>query len=162
MRLPDTNDTPDALGQLWEATRPVEPTPAAWDAVWSRVESSLYTPVAAKPAGAASEVLSFEPGPHGRFGWRLMAAAQAAAVLAALGLGLASRRATEGPPYMRPDMAANTAAADGPVEIDAGAVVLLRGDGPGLRVEVAVARDDRANGVDGYFAMFNAVEAMAE
>jgi len=29
------------LDRLWEATRPVEPTPDAWDAVWARMTTSL-------------------------------------------------------------------------------------------------------------------------
>ena len=29
------------LDRLWEATRPIEPTPGVWDAVWARMASSL-------------------------------------------------------------------------------------------------------------------------
>lgn len=103
----------EGLDRLWEATRPAEPSPAAWDAVWAKIAGSLADP-SARPGvipgverapsrnGEAARVL-VHPGPRpvGR-GLRLAAIAlvglaQAAAILLALGLAWQSEPRPDGP-----------------------------------------------------------------
>ncbi len=42
----------ECLDRIWEATRPAEPSPEAWDAVWAQIAPSLPCPAAARPEGA--------------------------------------------------------------------------------------------------------------
>lgn len=37
----------DRLDRVWDATRPVEPSPGTWDGVWANIERSLAEPAAA-------------------------------------------------------------------------------------------------------------------
>jgi hypothetical protein len=96
------------LDRLWEATRPVEPTPEVWDAVWARIGTSLdlmtatevgssFTPqTAASTNGSPAVVKLPQKGPrqsprsHPRRLARivLVGLAQAAAILLAVGLSL--------------------------------------------------------------------------
>ena len=140
-----------AVTRLWEATRPIEPSPAAWDDVWAGVTARLD----AQP----QDVISFTSNSRRPFRGPAVRAAQAAAVVAALVLGWVQfGRPTPG------DREAPTVAAHSPVhgevEIATGEVVMLRDDGHGLQ-PVVLASDDRP-GVDPNFQMFNDLEAMAE
>src|SRR5262249_27931709 len=101
----------EGLDRLWEATRPVEPSPEAWDAVWANVAQAIPCPapvrsedppmVGAVPSrnGSGPKVPAHPapvplpaPAPRSRGrGWQfaavgLVGLAQAAAVLVALGL----------------------------------------------------------------------------
>jgi len=145
-----------ALSRFWDATRPAEPTGAAWDALWARVSDGLDRRAATpEPAVFAAE----PPAPRWRrFAVRGMVAAQAAALLAAAGLGLTYRAPS---PALVTGPLARVGVVRSQVEIDFGEDVLIREDGTKV-LTVALRTDDRPNALDGNFAMLNAVEAMAE
>jgi hypothetical protein len=114
------------LDRLWGATRPAEPSPEVWDAVWVRIASSLPCPATnrhedapmagANPSrnGSGPRIFAHpapEPAPapapvgtrsRGR-PWRLVSAvalvglAQAAAILVALGLAWQTHPPRPGP-----------------------------------------------------------------
>jgi hypothetical protein len=116
----------DRLDQLWEATRPPEPSPEAWDSVWANIAGALPCPakahredaVASGPrpslnGGGVKVLIPTAPqlapstpgaGPRRRTRpWRLAAVAlvglaQAAAILVALGLALQAPPDSEAPP----------------------------------------------------------------
>ena len=91
------------LDQLWDATRPPEPSPEAWDSVWANIAQALQSPAAeartpgghSQPvpqSGAAPKVLIHGPLPRTRpirprtrrfVAMALMGLAQAAAILIA-------------------------------------------------------------------------------
>lgn len=145
-----------ALTRLWDATRPADPGPAAWDAVWARVADRLD----AAPEAETRPVPDVVPLPSRfRLGVYAFIAAQAAAILVALTLGVSRYRPSGGPlpGSSDPGLLARASA----VEIEAGEVVMIREDGKGLR-SVALTLDDRSNTLDGYYTMLNVFEAMAE
>jgi hypothetical protein len=116
----------DRLDQLWEATRPAEPSPEAWDSVWANIAGALPCPATAQREDAvasgprpslngggvkvliptAPQLAPSTPGagPRRRTRpWRLAAVAlvglaQAAAILVALGLALQAPPDSEAPP----------------------------------------------------------------
>jgi hypothetical protein len=116
----------DRLDQLWEATRPTEPSPEAWDSVWANIAGALPCPATAhredavasgpRPSlngGGVKVLIPTAPqlapstpgaGPRRRTRpWRLAAVAlvglaQAAAILVALGLALQAPPDSEAPP----------------------------------------------------------------
>ena len=150
-----------ALTRLWEATRPIEPSPVVWDAVWTRLADRLDT--VPEPEQVPNiHVMPIRSRPGMRV--RLFIAAQAAAVLAALVLGLSHSRPTHGPRPLSVDSGgpAQTASLI-PVEMEPGLLGLLREreDGLGFRL-VEIARDDRSNALAGDFDALNHFEAMAE
>jgi hypothetical protein len=95
------------LDQLWDATRPGEPSPEAWDSVWANITQSLQSATAERESsatapsslrlGASPKVIThsasapMQPSNHPRARWFtaivLIGLAQAAAILVALGLG---------------------------------------------------------------------------
>jgi len=98
-------DRAQRFEKLWDATRPAEPSPHAWDALWSTVSAQLDQPVAVERNGHGLHLAGFprvgherqksagpalSPARTGR--WRSLAAfgmvglAQAAALLLAIGL----------------------------------------------------------------------------
>jgi hypothetical protein len=103
------------LDRLWEATRPVEPTPEVWDAVWARIGTSLdlmtatevgssFTPQTAASTNGSPAVVELPPkGPRHSprsHSWRLarislVGLAQAAAILFAVGLSLHQSRSPQ-------------------------------------------------------------------
>jgi hypothetical protein len=123
----------EGLDRLWEATRPVEPTPEAWDAVWAKIAATLPCPVAVHGDREDAPVLDPSPsrngtgprvlvhpapdpdptGPRPRVrSWRLAAVAlvglaQAAAILVALGLAWRPPDRPAGPPEGGPRIAGN-------------------------------------------------------
>jgi hypothetical protein len=104
----------EGLDRLWEATRPAEPSPEAWDAVWANIAQALPRPASARPedppatgvapsrngsgpkflvhAGPEPAPASVPTGPRTRgrafqlAAVALVGLAQAAAILVALGL----------------------------------------------------------------------------
>jgi hypothetical protein len=140
------------LSRAWEATRPIEPSPAAWADVWAGVTARLD----AKP----QDVLAFRP--NHRVRW--MRTAQAAAVVAALVLGWVQfQRSTPHAPEAPAVVGSQPPAplvVQSEIDISAGEIVMLRDDGHGLQ-PVVLASDDRY-GVDPNFQMLNVFEAMAE
>jgi hypothetical protein len=141
------------LMQLWEATRPQEPRPAAWATVWAELTHTLARP----PVPAATVPLN-PVRPWQRWAPATLALAQAAAlVVGALWLG------------SQPGTAPVAIAM---VEIPAsdGALVMIHADGTDPKV-VSLALDEGSNAVDneGYgalvepsFVMLGKLEAMAE
>ncbi len=112
------------LDQLWDATRPAEPSPEAWDSVWASITQAL--PGAAEPAAAGVQPSRNGSGPRivappapapvasrPRGYSRRIAAialvglAQAAAILVALGLAWQTPPRSDGPRTPRPDVADN-------------------------------------------------------
>lgn len=131
------------LDRLWNATRPDEPSPAEWDALWAKVTARLDAPPAPPipmpaPAWKRYSVVAFT-------------LAQAAALLIACGLLLPGRPSA-------PQPASVLAAA---VDIEPGDTVLIRLDARSGGSVVAFNGDDGSNTIDDNLAMFNDVESMA-
>ncbi len=75
----------EKLDRIWEATRPVEPSPEAFEAVWSRVVAQADAP----------PVLAFRPRVQWKtWGLRAAAMAQAAALLIGASVLLLSNKST--------------------------------------------------------------------
>jgi len=130
------------LSQLWEATRPQEPTPEAWATVWTNVTSTLVTPPA--PVVPLAPIRLWQRWAPATFG-----IAQAAALLAvAVWLG---------------SQPSPTPLAIAKVEIPAsdGALVMIGTDGTDLKVVSLVAADG-SSAVDPSFDMLGILESMAE
>ncbi len=137
----------DRLDQLWEATRPSEPAPEAWDSVWANIAGALPCPTAGRedvvatacgprPSlnGSGVKVLAHTatapapapsgagPRPRAR-SWRLAAVAlvglaQAAAILVALGLALQAPPHSQAPPTDQTAIAGNPEpAAPSPIRV---------------------------------------------
>jgi hypothetical protein len=106
------------LDRLWDATRPAEPSPEAWDAVWANINRSLESPAAGRELAATAPASSHpatpvkvfaHPGnvptqPANRPRMRRFVAiglmvglAQAAAILIAVGLAWHDRPETPTP-----------------------------------------------------------------
>jgi hypothetical protein len=177
------------LERVWNATRPTEPSPQVWHAVWARIASSLdmSTPVESEANTPARPTLNGSvrhvetplglPGvlPRSRSrNWAvigMIGLAQAAAVLLAVGLTWRSSTKSE-----RSQIAIASHAADlSPrssdvakenglrsvpiVEIEAGQVVLIRVEDSAKVVDLTP--DGISYSVDDWYLVFNAVEALA-
>lgn len=136
------------LTRLWESTRPVEPTAAAWDSVWTRISRQLDH----------AAVAEMQPEPAGVFAltsrWQRIAggslvAAQAAAILAAVVLG------TSAP---TPVVAKATPSV---VDIETGELTCIGEKGQVRRIPELV-QDEGPNTISANFAMFNDFESLAE
>ena len=130
------------LTQLWEATRPQEPTPEAWATVWADLTRTLATPPA--PAVPLAPIRPWQRWAPATFG-----IAQAAAFLAgAVWLG---------------SQPSQTPMAIAKVEIPAsdGALVMIQADGTDLKV-VSLVADEGSSAVDPSFVMLGKLESMAE
>jgi hypothetical protein len=137
------------LTRLWDATRPAEPSAAAWDAVWARVAAGIEAPA---PAPAVS--------PIRRFGLRRsavawLALAQAAAVFAAVTTIWALQRT----PVVAPQPMHMVQVAH--LEFDDGSM-LIRQNAAGQQTVQEIELNDNPFGLDGNLAMFNEVEGMAK
>jgi hypothetical protein len=157
-----------ALMRLWETTRPDEPTSVSWETLWARVTQGLDSmPASLSESQTEPAIVAFASSVRGRFAAGLFIAAQAAAILAAVGLWMIRH-----PSPMAPESWANasastqirTVALRGQVVIDPGELVVIREEGRALSSlpVVEVASDDRSDAVDAYFAMLNAFESMAD
>ena len=132
-------DRAQRFEKLWDATRPAEPSPQAWDALWSTVSAHLDQPVAVERNGHGLHLAEFpramperskspEPAlsPSRTRRWRSLAAvgmvglAQAAALLLAIGLSWQV-------PVTVPD--ALPALAEVNVEVGEGQKVVIRSEG---------------------------------
>jgi hypothetical protein len=176
--------------RLWNATRPIEPSPQVWDIVWAHIASSLdsSTPaeleaVAPPMATLNGSVLHVER-PLGRtpassrarpWNWvaiGLIGLAQAAAVLLAVGWAWHTSRNPQQPqvatvthsPALSPDSsqeAKEIGLLSVPaVDIEAGQQVVIRVEGSAATV-VDVTPDGISYSVDDWYLVFNAVEAIA-
>jgi hypothetical protein len=145
--------------RAWHASRSVEPSVEAWNAVWTRISAGL-------DAAQRPRVLTMpeQPAAARRFrpGLVTLGLAQAAAILVAVVL-LPGRHPHEGRPSE--SLALEIPVVGNQVEFDSGEVAMLR-DEAGRWVKVvdrASTRDDpNSNQLDGNYAMFNDVEAMAD
>jgi hypothetical protein len=133
------------LDRLWDATRPAEPSPEAWDTVWANIAQALPGAVAVHQAGEDSPAPDFspsrngsgpkllvhpapvpEPAPAGSRprsrSWRLAAVAlvglaQAAAILVALGLAWQPLGRPNGPPEAGPPIDTIAPGAPSPIRV---------------------------------------------
>lgn len=134
------------LDRLWEATRPEAPSARDWDRVWATISAGLDQPESAAVVPFAPPARRFGPVAIG-----LMLAAQAAAVLLALGL-------TFGRFGDAPGTEPNSAIAT--VRIEEGQLVLIRDDA-GAAVVAELAADEGADGVDAWYLVYNLLESLA-
>ncbi len=156
------------LDRLWDLTRPPDPTPQAWDAVWARivetVDSSTLTRVEHLEAPAALrngstprlEPSIAQPSRTSRSRpWSFAAVAsfglvQAAAVLLAVGLAWRSFPLSQntriagnpGPTLSAPTSSAvDTASLS--IEIEEGSLVVIRSEGKKIEVSVLTSENSR-------------------
>jgi len=176
--------------RLWNATRPIEPSPQVWDIVWAHIASSLdsSTPaeleaVAPPMATLNGSVLHVErplgliPASSRARPWNwaaigLIGLAQAAAILLAVGWAWHSSRNPQQPevataihsPALSPDSskgAKEIGLLSVPaVDIEAGQQVVIRIEDSAATV-VDVTPDGISYSVDDWYLVFNAVEAIA-
>ncbi len=135
------------LDRLWDATRPAEPAPEAWDAVWAHIAQALPCPVPAHADGKDSPAPDLSPSrngsgpkvlvhpapapvpdaprPRGRSrrlaAVALVGLAQAAAILVALALAWQpTERRPGGPPAIEPQIAQHPTPvrSSAPVKVD--------------------------------------------
>lgn len=138
--------------RFWNATRPLEPSTATWDGLWADIctrldQAAEVAPVETPDCDLIPLAATASPAWR-RWGIRAFGLAQAAALLVGFSLLLARPRH-------------ETAVGLGSVDIDPGQVVLIGAHGQVVRT-AAVAPDSTSNALDDTFAMFNALEAMAD
>jgi hypothetical protein len=189
----------EQLDRLWEATRPDEPSPQVWQKVWAEIALSVpVTSASAKEGlgafvhpsanGSAASVIP-RPAPAqraARSGFRhlatigLLALAQAAAVLLALGLAWQSSVAPPRPRVgqmakveRQPAPSHSTSSPivqavepskiDAEIEIDEGRLIVIRSEDSTLQL-VDVTPPEMASGLDHgldpWLLMFNRVESL--
>jgi hypothetical protein len=174
------------LDQLWEMTRPEEPSPATWSAVWSQATQSLD----AVPSSRLLPFAASRPHPWRRRAMLAFGIAQAAALLVGAWLvtrtdpgrppvqnGLALNPASIKPgvtaPVPTPTRAANvvtvTTTKGAEIDIDYGAQVMIHSGPEGVTVVSRATYEGsgavatlQSGPVDRNFEMFNIIEAMAE
>jgi hypothetical protein len=175
------------LDQLWDATRPSEPSSETWDSVWANIAQALPSPAAEgectpRPSrnGTAPKVVTHPApthAPNPPRSWRigavaLIGLAQAAAILVAM--GLAWRGQSSGPirrnsevvlhdtPAPRHAPAAIRVSSPVRVEadIDEGRLMVFRMEGSTSQM-VDATPPEMAYGVDTMWVMFNVVESIA-
>jgi len=173
------------LDRLWKATRPPDPTPQAWEAVWARIVESLDSSTsihvehsvarAASRNGSTPNVApsAAQPFPSSRLRpWSFAAVAtfglaQAAAVLFVVGLvwqsfPLSRNAQIARGPGPTPSTVASPAvdAALLSIEIEEGNLVVIRSEGQ--RPEVLVLTSESSPfGIDDWLLMLNSMESMA-
>jgi hypothetical protein len=166
--------------RLWEATRPAEPISDIWDTVWAHVASAVdkkeFRAHSSSLDGSAAKIEN-SPVPssrsHGLRVRRLMAIgsvgiAQAAAVFLAVFLSwppsAKSPQREVGDTSVAPSFVTTdsnmTVSTDGVVEIEEGQQVVIRIEGPVVRV-VVLTPDGVPFGVDEMYLAFNEVEGIA-
>jgi len=172
------------IDRLWKATRPAEPSPETWDAVWNRITRTLDCPetigaetiatplpstngshplVVARPSPSARSVP--RSGPH-RFAMiALIGLAQAAAVLLAVGLAWQppgpNRPRVQTPPIAQigdPKHSDSIPMTLGSLEIEEGQFVVIRLDGPAPEM-VNLTPERRPFGADPWLEMHNVMES---
>ncbi len=177
------------LDQLWDATRPSEPSPEAWGAVWANIAQSLPSPAAhrdstsatAHPSrnGTAPKVLTHPVPTHVANPprtWRmgavaLMGLAQAAAILVAIGLAWRGQPSAPKSQEIRvaqdktpsPPRAPSAIRVDSPVRVEAnieeGRLLVILADGPVPQV-MDKTPTEMAYRVDSMLLMFNELESL--
>jgi hypothetical protein len=152
------------LTQLWEATRPEEPSPAVWANLWSAVTQALETaPTQTSLASASRFGLQAPPQHWRRWVWGAVAVAQAAAILVAVWVVARPRPGIElamTPPQV---VAEPQAASRAPIEINAEEIAFLQPDGTGgVKVVRRDVSDEGSSAVDFAYVLLNNFEAMGE
>ena len=173
------------LDQLWDVTRPPEPSPQAWDSVWANITQALQSPSSSRSgtspkifahSGPAPTQTANRPRTRRFAGIALMGLASAAAILIAVGLALRVQHPSQtlktpeiahnNPPS--PSLVPSVIRVSQPVvfewDIEEGHTVKFCVDGPAPRVE-DVTPPEMAfgirDGTPGDMMMFNAVESFA-
>jgi hypothetical protein len=140
------------LAQLWEATRPQEPTPEAWATVWAEVSSRLAT--------APARVVPLAPiRPWQRWAPAAFGIAQAAAILAAA-VWLGSRPSPAPVAIAQVEVPASkveTPASKVEIPASYGALVMISTDGTDLKIASLVADE----GFNPSFDILGKLESMA-
>jgi hypothetical protein len=176
--------------RLWNATRPIEPSPQVWGTVWAHIASSLdsstpaeFEAVASPMATLNGSVLHIErslgltPASSRSRPWNwaaigLIGLAQAAAVLLAVEWAWHSSRNSQQPQVAAaihsPALSADSSQGANEigllsvpaVDIEAGRQVVIRVEDSAATV-VDVTPDGISYSVDDWYLVFNAVEAIA-
>ena len=175
----------EQLDRLWLATRPPEPTPQAWEAVWGRIVESLdsSTPIdfehspativlraGSTPEDARTTSQPFHSSRRRLWSFATIATfglAQAAAVLLVVAVAWQALPLTQnGQIATNPDSAVSKVASPATegallsVDIEEGNLVVIRSEGQ--KPEVLVLTSESSPfGIDDWLLMFNAVESMA-
>ena len=179
------------FGELWNATRPVEPSAQVWGTVWAYIVSSLDSSTPAEFEAIASPMATLNGSvahverPLGltpassrsrRWNWAaigLISLAQAAAVLLAVGWAWHDSPKFREPqiaiathsPVLSPDSSQVEAVTGlqsvGVIDLEAGPLVVIRMEDSTAKV-VDLTPDGISYSVDDWFLVFNAVEAMAK
>lgn len=140
------------LMRAWDATRPAEPTDAAWDALWTRLGDRLDR--TERPV-----VLSVTSSPRfwRRYSPAAFPLARAAAVLAILVVWGTHRR----PPAESTGPVLASAKAPANIEIEPGEVVMIHLDGGDVRAVAIGYEPPRWGAIDENLLLFNDAESMA-
>lgn len=139
------------LDRLWDATRPLEPADARWDALWARVSESLDHP--------APPVVTLPSRTWKRYALAAFALAQAAAILAAV-VVWGSRGLPEESGSKPTTGVVKAVVPRLSVDIEPGQVVMIHLGGDGLRV-MDPAEEPGFSPLDENLVLFNDAEAMA-
>jgi hypothetical protein len=153
------------LDRLWQSTRPEEPSPAVWEAVWARVsEAADASAPPARPWRLSSPALRWH-----RAAIAGMVIAQAAAIL--VGAVLLFRQNGAQVPIAKPvpqgipsapgAAVAQLAIPTIKVDVDYNQTVCIQSNRRGIKV-VRVESEENSNSVDSNFVMLGILEAMAE
>ncbi len=149
-RRDEPSDRDAALSQLWDATRPVEPDDAAWDAIWARVRERIDPPTDAP--------LKLPARPWRRTAVAVFLVAQAAALLAAVVIWNGHRHTTQTP------VAKAAPVARGTIDIVPGQIVMIHAEGTQVRAEMVAIEEDSSVGLvrfgefEDFYVMFNEME----
>jgi hypothetical protein len=156
------------LERLWVATCPAEPSPEAWEHLWTSVSSSLdRRSHTSRTATVAGDVASHPQARARR--WRGLAAislvglAQAAALVLAIGLSW------NGPPTELPNPIPAHPGNPGPsertapsldsvVEVEEGQNILIRSQGASVDI-IDLDKLDTFRGADPWYVFYNCVES---
>lgn len=147
------------LEELWDATRPAEPSPEAWDRVWSSVSARLHHvenvphPFKAETVRGSSQARP----------WRGFAVVGAIGLAQAAAIFLAMALSWSGPAGKAPEAALRTPeiVAESVVDVPEGQNVYIRSEGSEIKV-IDVTAVEPANGEDPWFNFLNRAEGEAE
>ena len=142
--------------QLWDATRPAEPAPEAWDRVWSSVSARLDEADATVlgAGGKPYRVSAFSRSWRGFAVVGVIGLAQAAAILLAMSLSWTGP-ARKAPVLVPPGP---EALAEAVVDVPEGEVLYIRSDKSDLKV-IDITALEAANGEDPWFIFFDRMES---
>ncbi|MGE3820994.1 MAG: hypothetical protein AB7I30_16400 [Isosphaeraceae bacterium] len=171
--FPTPADRLVGLDRLWEATRPVQPSAMAWDALWADVRDRLDSSTE-QMTGLRLVPATVESRPAVAIGrsWSLTALglAQAAALLLGATLlllqGPASRDLDTGTTPALVRSPATPALPVASVEIGAGQVILIHSQSQNAELKVVelnvASSNDRLDALDEQFVMLGAAESLAQ